>query len=705
MSPLLLADTRAVPDIVGPALSVSAADKTADLWWSGVRERTVTPEPSSAVWSGAGLGAFIAPCINDLDLGAIAFQWLSGAGSSRLSFNDAAGRDFCECRVTVDTAVAPVIQPTLQWSNDGAAWTTITTTVQVIATDPVWPDLTTYVYRWSSVGTKPYWSLMRASGTDATAFTEVWFREQGDTFNDVREILVFDVATGTRSLLARVRSDDPPTTTKRLSVASAIKWTEADTSSTANVSLMVVVVRASDGRESEGVAVSASDVDTFASRYVTSVGGNAGAVSSGTIAAMAPVQSVGGAVGAVSSDSIAAMVQVLAKPNALAAIGGRVLIGPATKLTSAVTTVATSIAVAANVLTNGDHIVLQKVVAGVQQTEHMLVTSASSGSGPYTYSVTRNRDGSGADAWAVDDVVTSTVSPGSGFWDFYTARGLFSASELGPALVASVRNSATWNDCTPRVVLGNLNGKFGYATDIFGLAVGVPTGAWVKVDPTNGVRIGHNATTKMALDASGNASFTGAITVGSGIIGGFTIDADRLSASGLRLNAGGTAATTYIGVGSPFSYNNASTKFFADGTGKFSLGQAFVWDGTNWTLQSAHFRLSDNGLEALSGGTSYGGFEIMGTTGVQMRSGAYNLFVDAAAGEAGTNTDFKCHDLIGRTTIGTWVKLLGTQGAAVAAVASVNATDLASVITLANEMKAQFNTLRSRIQTHGIIAT
>jgi hypothetical protein len=59
-----------------------------------------------------------------------------------------------------------------------------------------------------------------------------------------------------------------------------------------------------------------------------------------------------------------------------------------------------------------------------------------------------------------------------------------------------------------------------------------------------------------------------------------------------------------------------------------------------------------------------------------------------------------------------YIKVAGTyviksQGAAVADVASANATDLASAITLVNEQKTQINALLARLRAatgHGIIA-
>jgi hypothetical protein len=51
------------------------------------------------------------------------------------------------------------------------------------------------------------------------------------------------------------------------------------------------------------------------------------------------------------------------------------------------------------------------------------------------------------------------------------------------------------------------------------------------------------------------------------------------------------------------------------------------------------------------------------------------------------------------------VKVVGARGAAVADVASADATDLATALTLANETKAQLNALLARVRTHGLVTT
>ena len=159
-----------------------------------------------------------------------------------------------------------------------------------------------------------------------------------------------------------------------------------------------------------------------------------------------------------------------------------------------------------------------------------------------------------------------------------------SSGEVGPAIVGNVRNSATWNDWTPRWAVGNLKGLYGYAADTYGAAFGVPSGPWLKIDPTNGIRIGHDATTKVQVDASGNASFTGALTAASGTIGGWKISADRLAQGGLSLIAHTVAQWCRITVGTGL-FNDSDTPVYIDGSGRFSLKDKLTWDGSALTVK------------------------------------------------------------------------------------------------------------------------
>jgi hypothetical protein len=196
-------------------------------------------------------------------------------------------------------------------------------------------------------------------------------------------------------------------------------------------------------------------------------------------------------------------VETLVAQNTIATIGGRVLVGPTNILTVDAGTGATSLTFKYNNFANGDRIYFEANGA----VEWMAVTSSASGSaGAYVYTVTRNLDGSGANAWTAGDAAFNTGTTGKGFIDLYSTSGVLSGS--GPTIVGNVRTGTTYSNIEPRWAIGNLNGLYGYVADTYGVALGVASGAWVKIDPTNGVRIGHNATTKIALDASGNATFS-----------------------------------------------------------------------------------------------------------------------------------------------------------------------------------------------------
>ncbi|MGE0362788.1 MAG: tail fiber domain-containing protein [Vicinamibacterales bacterium] len=251
-------------------------------------------------------------------------------------------------------------------------------------------------------------------------------------------------------------------------------------------------------------------------------------------------------------------VETLVAQDTLATIGGRVLVGPTTTLTADLASGGTSIQVKHNQIANGDRLVLQ----ANGSLEWLAVTSGASGSaGAYTYSVTRNLDGSGANDWVAGDAVFNTGTTNDGFIDLYSVNGIVPGSTAGPTIVGNVRTGTTYSNIEPRWAIGNLNGLYGYGADTYGVALGSPSAAWVKIDPTNGVRIGHNSTTKIQLDASGDASFAeGDVTIDSAGIrltpdpAGYTQSrafAWAVTGSGAQLGLGGfqtASATSIIGT-------------------------------------------------------------------------------------------------------------------------------------------------------------
>lgn len=230
--------------------------------------------------------------------------------------------------------------------------------------------------------------------------------------------------------------------------------------------------------------------------------------------------------------------------------------------------------------------------AGVVRVEYLTVGTLVSGT---TYNVTRDLAGSFATdpAWAAGTPYLVLGASGDGRMEMLAYDG--------KPRMTFVQQGATYNAQNDRAVLGNLNGYFGYATDVYGLAAGDASTAWIKVDPTNGVRLGFGGTTKISLDASGNASFDGSVTAASGAIGGFTIGTDYLrdladsfgfasdtsAADDVRLWAGATRASRAT---APFSVTEAgvlraTAGSFGDSSGRVAIEAAGLNVGSTGSIR------------------------------------------------------------------------------------------------------------------------
>lgn len=75
-----------------------------------------------------------------------------------------------------------------------------------------------------------------------------------------------------------------------------------------------------------------------------------------------------------------------------------------------------------------------------------------------------------------------------------------------PNLTMATHAGSPWSVQTTLMRAGNLNGSFGYATDVYGVGIGQYGAAqsWLTFDTTNGLRIGNNTTTLGQWDTSGN---------------------------------------------------------------------------------------------------------------------------------------------------------------------------------------------------------
>jgi hypothetical protein len=170
-----------------------------------------------------------------------------------------------------------------------------------------------------------------------------------------------------------------------------------------------------------------------------------------------------------------------------------------------------------NNLRNGEYAIMKTAPGGIQQFERFQMTSgASSITGGYRYTATRDMDMTGTNSWTVGDAVASEQkNAGEGFlWLTSTATEY---SHTGPGIIGYVRTGTGQADIKPVFVKGNLRSFVDYASDEYGDAAGndltlTPTSGFqgYTIDRTNGLRL-FNADIKMynAGEQTVNISNTG----------------------------------------------------------------------------------------------------------------------------------------------------------------------------------------------------
>ena len=195
-------------------------------------------------------------------------------------------------------------------------------------------------------------------------------------------------------------------------------------------------------------------------------------------------------------------VETLVAQNTIATIGGRILVGPTTTLTSDLTTGATTITVKHNQMVNGDRVYLE----ANGSVEFMAIASSYTdvGSLGFQYTVIRNLDGTGANAWSAGDAMFNTGQAGNGFIDLYTVRGVKASTEIGPTIVGNVRIDGTYNNWPPRWAIGNFNGLYGIGSSTYGVAFGDPAASNILIHAAAGIAIRHGTTNKFFADTCGN---------------------------------------------------------------------------------------------------------------------------------------------------------------------------------------------------------
>lgn len=180
----------------------------------------------------------------------------------------------------------------------------------------------------------------------------------------------------------------------------------------------------------------------------------------------------------------------LVAQSTIATIGGRILIGMSNVLADDLDEGDISMLVKYNNLVSGDICVFETD----GKLEWIKVLSAPSGSGPYSYSIERNFGGNtGVENFAKGDTLFNTGHGGSSFIDIYSDIGIDYGSgipELGPTISGKYRYSnATVDAITTAWTLGNLNGSYGYTSDLYGAAFGpYQDNDILTIDTLNGIR-------------------------------------------------------------------------------------------------------------------------------------------------------------------------------------------------------------------------
>jgi len=297
-------------------------------------------------------------------------------------------------------------------------------------------------------------------------------------------------------------------------------------------------------------------------------------------------------------------VETLVAQNTIATIGGRILVGPTTKLTSDVGVSDTTIYVEHNTLADGDTVYLE----ANSKIEFIEIDSTPGGVGPYSYTVIRDKDGSGANEWYAGDAVFNTGAADDGFMDIYSFTGMDGAS-TGPTIVGNVRNSLTYNDWTEHWAIGNLNGLYGYGVDTYGLGLGEYGGDHIVIDPSDGIRF---------RDSSNNvrAQLTG---------GAWTIG-----------RVGASLSNVYIAAGAVQLRTNTTVNLELTTAGAIIIGDDS--SGKYVTVDSGGIEMFANSIKVV---------DIDGTTGDfvfgQVAASKANLFWDQSEGRLNfrTNTSAK----------------------------------------------------------------
>lgn len=252
-------------------------------------------------------------------------------------------------------------------------------------------------------------------------------------------------------------------------------------------------------------------------------------------------------------------------------------------------------------------------------------------------------------------------------------------------------NSAGTLILTPQLRLGNLNGSYGYASDIYGFAAGqygAASKSWISVDQTNGIRIGNNTTQLAQWNVSGdilvgqtgasqNNTFisAGAFSIRNNVTSLFNVN----TAGSLRIGTDISApATTNLYVSNQSALYNSES---------FAVGDILVGDNTA-ASNFGNIKITAGTIKIRRGTTDYitlSATDAQFTNLIKMTGASAAISLGATpptSASAGTGIWLDRTGLYGLLTNVVQAKLDATTGQIVAGAGNV--TISASGITIAN---------------------
>lgn len=221
---------------------------------------------------------------------------------------------------------------------------------------------------------------------------------------------------------------------------------------------------------------------------------------------------------------------------------------------------------------------------------------------PFAYSLRRDLDGTGPNDWYAGDAIFTTGNKNvsdTGFLDLYSVHGTKGQQVVGPAISVNIRDGQLYNDWYTRVHIGNLNGVYGYGSNVFGFAAGKPNQTWIGIDEQFGIRIMSNQTVNAQWDVNGNLTIGRTSTnLGNVYVGASGVLHLRQGTTPrITLNADGTSSF----MGAMFFGPNAG---FWQGSGTFDEPTSGVklWNDNGqskigaWNNQQKNVEINSDGI-------------------------------------------------------------------------------------------------------------